>query len=61
MFGSVGALEIGIIALVAILLFGTSKLAGLGKGLGDGIKNFKKGLKEANEDEVPVPVKAEKT
>jgi sec-independent protein translocase protein TatA len=61
MFGSVGALEIGIIALVAILLFGTSKLAGLGKGLGDGIKNFKKGLREANEDDAAVAVKVEKT
>jgi len=31
---------------IALLLFGPSKLAGLGKGLGEGIKNFKSAMKE---------------
>ena len=30
-----------VIAFLALLIFGPGKLAGLGKGLGDGIKNFK--------------------
>ncbi|HZQ18104.1 MAG TPA: twin-arginine translocase TatA/TatE family subunit [Terriglobales bacterium] len=31
---------------IALLIFGPSKLAGLGKGLGDGIRNFKSAMKE---------------
>lgn len=38
-----------LIALVAIVMFGPSKIPDLGKGLGEGIKNFKKGMKEATE------------
>jgi sec-independent protein translocase protein TatA len=47
--GSIGPLEILIIALVALLLFGAGRIADIGKGLGQGIKNFKQGLKEADE------------
>jgi sec-independent protein translocase protein TatA len=47
--GSVGVPEILIIALVALLLFGAGRIADIGKGLGQGIKNFKQGLKEADE------------
>ncbi|WXA86317.1 twin-arginine translocase TatA/TatE family subunit [Pendulispora rubella] len=38
-----------IIALIAVVLFGAGRLADIGKGLGQGIKHFKKGLKEAEE------------
>ena len=38
-----------LIALVAILVFGPSKIPDLGKGIGEGIKNFKKGMKEATD------------
>ncbi len=31
---------------IALLLFGPSKLADLGKGLGEGIRNFKSAVKE---------------
>jgi len=46
-------IDILIIALVFVLLFGGSKLAGLGKGLGESIKNFKSAIKDdtAPEDE----------
>jgi sec-independent protein translocase protein TatA len=47
--GNIGPFEIAIIALVALLLFGAGRIADIGKGLGQGIKNFKQGLKEANE------------
>jgi sec-independent protein translocase protein TatA len=47
--GSVGPTELLIVALVAILLFGGSRIANLGKGLGQGIKNFKQGLKGDDE------------
>ena len=35
-----------IVAAVAVLLFGTKKLPELGKGLAEGIKGFKDGLKD---------------
>jgi sec-independent protein translocase protein TatA len=31
---------------IALLLFGTSKFAAVGKGLGEGIRNFKSAMKE---------------
>lgn len=47
--GNIGVTEILLIALVALLLFGAGRIADVGKGLGQGIKNFKQGLKEAEE------------
>jgi sec-independent protein translocase protein TatA len=35
-----------VIAFIALLVFGPKKLPELGKGLGDGIRAFKEGLKE---------------
>lgn len=48
-------MDIGIIAAVVVLLFGGSKLGNFGKQLGEGIKEFKKGSKEAM-DEGSAPV-----
>ena len=39
-----------IVIAVGLLLFGPSKLAELGKGLGSGIKQFKEGLKDVTEE-----------
>ena len=41
-FGFGGPQDMVIIAVVVLLLFGGSKLAGFGKSLGEGIKEFKK-------------------
>ena len=41
-----GPMELLVILGIALLIFGPSKLADLGKGLGDGIKNFKSAMKE---------------
>lgn len=46
-----GTTEILLICLLALILFGGGKLADIGKGMGEGIKNFKKGLREANEED----------
>lgn len=46
-----GTTEILLICLLALILFGGSKLADIGKGMGEGIKNFKKGLREADDEE----------
>ena len=47
--GNIGPMEILLIALVALLLFGAGRIADIGKGLGQGIKNFKQGLKDEEE------------
>ncbi|WP_370690930.1 Sec-independent protein translocase subunit TatA/TatB [Helicobacter cappadocius] len=40
-----------IVLLVVVLLFGAKKIPELAKGLGSGIKNFKKAVKEDDETE----------
>ena len=46
--GKLGLPELAILALIALLFFGPSKLADLGKGLGEGIRNFKGAIKEGS-------------
>jgi sec-independent protein translocase protein TatA len=41
MFGSLGVPELLIILLIVIIIFGANKLPQLGKGIGQGLKNFK--------------------
>ena len=48
---SVGPWQIVMIALVVLVLFGASRLGDIGKGLGEGIRNFKKGISGEDEDE----------
>jgi sec-independent protein translocase protein TatA len=45
-----------LVLVVAMLLFGAGRVSEMGKGLGEGIRNFKKGLRE--DDEQPPPRKA---
>lgn len=49
--GNLGTGEIIIIGLAILLLFGGKKIPELMKGLGKGVKSFKDGLKEV-EDEI---------
>lgn len=55
--GRLGPMEILLILGVALLLFGAGRIADIGKGLGEGIRNFKKGLKD---DEEPPKLPAKK-
>lgn len=48
--GNIGGTEIIIIAIVILLLFGGKKIPELMQGLGKGVKSFKKGMKEIEED-----------
>ena len=50
MFGNLGTGEIIIIALVILVLFGAKKIPDLAQGLGKGIKEFKKAVKDVEED-----------
>ena len=44
MFG-LGFPEIILVLVIVILIFGTSRIPELGRGLGEGIRNFKKSIK----------------
>jgi sec-independent protein translocase protein TatA len=50
MFG-LGLPEILLILFILILIFGTSRIPELGRGLGEGIRNFRKSVKGQEEDE----------
>ena len=54
-----GTTEILLICLLALILFGGGKLADIGKGMGEGIKNFKKGLRESDDKKPAAKPKAE--
>jgi sec-independent protein translocase protein TatA len=41
-----GIPELLVILVIALLIFGPGRLADIGKGLGEGIRNFKSGVKE---------------
>ena len=51
MFQNLGTGELIIIALIILLLFGAKKIPEMAKGIGKGIKEFKKGINEV-EDEI---------
>jgi sec-independent protein translocase protein TatA len=48
-------MELLVILLVALLLFGGKKIPELAKGLGEGIRNFKDSLKTPEEPPTPRP------
>jgi sec-independent protein translocase protein TatA len=50
MFGSLGMGELLVILVIVVLIFGVNKIPQLGKGLGEGIRNFKSALKDAEND-----------
>ncbi len=50
MFGSLGTGELLVILAIVVLIFGVNKIPQLGKGLGEGIRNFKSAVKEAQKE-----------
>lgn len=50
MFGNIGAPEIILILLVILVLFGAKKIPELAQGLGKGIREFKKSMRDIEED-----------
>jgi sec-independent protein translocase protein TatA len=45
MFGSFGIWELVLILIIVVMVFGVSRLPQLGKGLGEGISNFRESVK----------------
>jgi sec-independent protein translocase protein TatA len=48
--GNMGAMEWILIALAVVLLFGAKKIPELAKGIGQGIREFKKASREVQDD-----------
>ena len=49
--GRIGTGELVLILGILVLLFGASKLPAIGRGLGEGIKNFKDAFREGSSSE----------
>lgn len=48
---NIGFSELVIVLIIVVIIFGASRLPQLGKGLGEGIRNFKSSVREGREDE----------
>ena len=48
---NLGVPELLVILVIVIIIFGSSKLPQLGKGIGEGIRNFRKGMRGEDEAE----------
>ncbi len=46
----IGFQELLLIFLIVLVIFGASKLPQLGRGLGEGIRNFRKGVRGGDEE-----------
>lgn len=51
MFQQLGPLEIGLIALVIVLIFGVGKLGDVGGAVGKSIREFRKAARDPGDDE----------
>jgi len=60
MLGNIGPLEIGIVLVIALLVFGPKKLPELGRSLGGGMREFKDSVANFHDKEdEPAEVEAE--
>ena len=55
MFGSFGWMELMLILVIVLIIFGAGKIPQLGEGLGKAIKGFKKSVNEADAIDVTPP------
>ena len=52
MIGGIGMPELLIVMVIVLIIFGAGKLPEIGKGLGKGIRNFRKATSELDETDV---------
>lgn len=57
----ISPVQIGIILLIVVLIFGTKKLKNIGGDLGEAVKGFKKGIKDENKTEEIAEEKSDAT
>jgi sec-independent protein translocase protein TatA len=57
---NIGVPELLLILVIVIIIFGANKLPQLGRGLGEGLRNFKESIKTGEEpkDNKPAPPKS---
>lgn len=55
MFGGLNIGELVLILIIALVVFGPSKLPQLGKALGSGLKEFKNATRELTSSDEPKP------
>ncbi len=48
----ISPVQIGIILLIVVLIFGTKKLKNIGGDLGEAVRGFKKGIKDDDKPEI---------
>jgi len=51
--GKIGPGEMALLALLALMLFGASRVSEVGRGLGEAIRNFKRGLRDDDPPALP--------
>jgi sec-independent protein translocase protein TatA len=50
-FGGLGAPELIIILAIVVVLFGATRIGDIGKGIGRGIREFRRELREGQDEE----------
>jgi sec-independent protein translocase protein TatA len=50
---NIGPLELAIVVIIALVIFGPKRLPELGKSLGDGMREFKSSISGENKDDDP--------
>ena len=58
---NVGPLEIAVVLVIALVIFGPKRLPELGKSMGKGIREFKGSLSMEDKDELPAESSTEPT
>lgn len=59
MLGGIGLPELGVILILALLIFGPGKLPSVGKAVGQSIRDFKSAINSREEKEIEVGGKSD--
>ena len=59
--GNIGATELIVVLVIVLVLFGSTKIPKLMRGFGEGVHEFKKGLKEGTKEEDKTPEQGSST